>query len=354
MCYQYGAKSKDPVYWNRVEELCGDFPACAANLFHISRSVDAVGESGERFICLLKGRNVPGYRCIENFPLLKNTGQVYGSCILQNTQRGIECTFYSRVIHVLKRHRISDLKIPSNVGACRALCYRLEQFRRLLGSDEVEKLDGYRMEFLCRGSSPISCLGLFEDVFRASKWIEDGALDARSITVGDYLDSIDSAIDFFKFLGVNAGDDKVPLSIFRKFICTDLLNFFGLCRGGMLKFLHHTSFEKSPFSIWEYWMANEAQLANRVGRQRYRYSRRVVSSRSSHPASRNPNNIRIRMDGFTEEEDRLILAAGQNWPRKGKWVRLKNSSPLFSTREPSQLQYRFKWLKKRISRVRQI
>ena len=53
------------------------------------------------------------------------------------------------------------------------------------------------------------------------------------------------------------------------------------------------------------------------------------------------------MDGFTEEEDRFILEAGQNWPKKGKCVRLKNNSPLLSTRSASiSLQV----VEKRISR----
>ena len=66
-----------------------------------------------------------------------------------------------------------------------------------------------------------------------------GAISARTVSVEAYMEKLDEALDIFRHGQVGVGDDKLPLSIFRKLICTDMLNLFGLCRGTIVQFLRH-------------------------------------------------------------------------------------------------------------------
>ena len=140
ICYQYGLKSRSREYWEFVDSLASDFPGCEENVFHISRMFDGIDEIGEHFLCLTKGETSPGYTYVQNFPLLKDLGNGFGSCIIDDHSRDATVACYARVVHVLKRHRLSYVEIPGNIAACRRLELRLIALRETLGVVEMNNL----------------------------------------------------------------------------------------------------------------------------------------------------------------------------------------------------------------------
>jgi hypothetical protein len=70
--------------------------------------------------------------------------------------------------------------------------------------------------------------------------------------------------DEFRHPGVGRENGNSQLSFHRKFICTDLLNYYGLWKLTILRFLSTTS----PFSQWEFCMSNDEFLFRRIGRER--------------------------------------------------------------------------------------
>jgi len=245
---------------------------------------------------------------------------------------------------MLKRKRISDVKIPDTVGGARALERKLKDCSVDLGSSESANLHGYRLELLCKGRKPASALEENIQLLDQSWWIRTGAISARSVLVTRYLDGIERALSEFRRLEVARGDDNDKISKLRKHIITDLLNFFGLSRATMLQYLRITGFENSPFPLSELWRSNEPSLRLRVTRPGP--SRRVVRrANTAYPAGRNRNNLRIHENGFTESEDELILTNGDLPQHRNKWKNFRRNHRRFRNRTSDQLRQRFKWLR---------
>ncbi len=335
-CYQYGLKSRNLAYWRVVDALCLSVPSCAENKFHISRSFNGADEAGIDHICLFKGFSLNGFVSVQRFPLLKDLGNGFGGCDIRDNISGVTLTVYATVIHVLKRHGIFNLKVPKSVADCGNLLRRLEAFYETLCGYERSNIGGFRFELLCEAATPSQALSLFGGYLDPSVWIKEGSLSAYPVEVGDYLEMIRRALEEFRHLGVARGDGSSQLSIYRKFICTDLLNYFGLCKPTMIRFLSKTGSSTTPFTKWEFWMSNEELLVRRIGR--VRGERRTRND--------NPNVQRHRDGGFTAEEDRLIIAAFNSRSRS-KWEDLRGRhTELFASRTATQLKDRYRHIAK--------
>ena len=248
--YQFGLKSSRPNYWNLIHELASDFPDCHENVFHVSRNFDGIAEDGVGNVCLFKSQKAVGFRACHDFPLFKHLGKGFGSCIVDKLVGNVKMTFYPRIVHVLKRHRIGSTKIPTNVQAARTFLQNLKGLRSQFGGNERDKLHGYRMELQCLGNSPFSCYENNKELLDPEYWVMSGAVAAHTVEVDQVLDMIDQALEHFQGLGVAVGDNsKSRFSMFRKYICTDLLNLFGLCKATMVPYLTNSGFKEPKHMV---------------------------------------------------------------------------------------------------------
>ncbi len=342
ICYQFGLKSLSRGYWDSVQGLCDSMPGCTENKFHISKSFDGVDECGNAHICLFKGRSFNNFTCVQRFPLLKDLGAGFGSCEVRDNVMNVSVTAYATVIHIAKRHGTINLKTPKNFADVRNLIFRLEEFYSVLSGSEKDQVGGYRLELLCEAASPLDCLGQFESRVSPSFWVNSRALVAKTVPVDVFLQSIRDALDFCRLLDLSRGANDRQLSKFRKFICTDLLNYFGICKPTMARYLGASGYSSSPFTIWEHWIRNETALVQRIGRERQ------SSSGVARTIRTNPNVLRQREGQFTLEEDRLIIEVGLRPRERSKWEDLLGRRPdLFAARTAMQLKDRFRWLKRR-------
>ena len=195
----------------------------------------------------------------------------------------------------------------------------LEDFAAHLFDDERFNLGGYRVELLCKGNSPSTCLADYEALIDPDYWTSCGAVVAKTVNVGVYLDWVQRALAVFKLLRVSKGDRNLQLSQVKQHICTDLLNFFGLCRSEMAAYLNHMGFIREPFGTWEYLVRNEQAIARqRLGRVR------VQARRDANTQPVAGNYSRLHEGRFTQEDDEIIRNRG-NYSRSGtKWQDLKS------------------------------
>jgi hypothetical protein len=345
ICYQFGLKSTGRSYWAWVHRLAQDFPDCVDNVFHISRNFDGLAEDGSDHVCLFMAATAPGFRVLHNFPLFKHLGHSYGGCKLLDNHAGVSVNFYPRIGHVLKRHRISSMKIPNQMQAGKTFLKNLVGFRARLNRDEREHLHGYRMELECRGNSPYRCHERFQAMLDPQYWIAGGCLSVKTLEVESVLDVVDEALQIFIRLRVVVGDTNKVLTLRRREICTDLLNFFGVCRPSMMPHLARSGSVECPFHEWEYSMANEAALVNRIGRKKVK-SRKVVARSAGDGEERSVSRYqRNRSDEYTGEQDELIKRAAKSKSNR-KWVDVISSNrELFRGRTAGQLKDRNQYLK---------
>ena len=215
ICYQYGLKSRSQAYWSFVSSLCAGVPTCEDNVFHISRTFSGMDESGKNHICIFKGFSVNDFVSVEVYPLLKDLGGGFGGCEIRDALSDVRLTVYATVVHILKRHGISNLKIPSTVVDCRYFLRRLEAFHAILSGEEKRYIGGFRFELLCKASNPEECMQRFSGYLDPGVWVSAGALSARTISVDEFLQSIADALDAFRYLEVAHGDNKDTLSRYR-------------------------------------------------------------------------------------------------------------------------------------------
>jgi hypothetical protein len=221
-------------------------PCCTENKFHISESFDGVDECGNAHICLFKGRSFNNFTCVQRFPLLKDLGVGFGSCEVRDNVMNVLVTAYATVIHIAKRHGIINLKTSKNFADVRNLIFRLEEFNSVLSGSEKEQVGGYRLELLCEAASPLDWLAQFDSRVSRSFWVNSGALITKTVPVVVFLQSIRDALDFCHLLDLSRGANDRQLSKFRKFICTDLLNYFGICKPTMARYLGASGYSSHP------------------------------------------------------------------------------------------------------------
>ena len=349
ICYQYGLKCRNIQYWDMVASLCRERPDCCDNKFHISRSFSGLGEDGVGYIGLFKYR--PGslaHTKRHQFPLFKHIGAGFGSCIVRDAVNDVELTVYPLIVHALKRHTLVKVKVPGNPRTCRTFLGKLKRVGKALRDTERDRLHGYRMEILCSGSSPFDCYQLVEHLLHPSPWIEAGCLIARTVTVDAVLDVIQHSLLEFKRLGVICGsNNKKTLPIWRRWICTDILNLFGLCRPEMNRFLAMSGCQRDVFGQWVQWMAGTSLTRPRrttsgTGHRRPRVLRAVQDQGA------NPNYRRIPEVGFSASDDEVIRTCGDGERTYGRWRVLKSEHhERFRRREPDQLYQRYRHIASR-------
>jgi hypothetical protein len=106
------------------------------------------------------------------------------------------------------------------------------------------------MELHCLGNSPFSCYENNKELLDPEYWVRSGAVAAHTVEVDQVLDMIDQALEHFQGLGVAVGDNsKSRFSMFRKYICTDLLNLFGLCKATMVPYLTNSGFKEPKHMV---------------------------------------------------------------------------------------------------------